>query len=86
MIAADEIRDLIRRRMPDAVVRLKDLTGGGDHWDAVVVSQAFEGKSPVEQHQLVYAALGEAMRERIHALQLKTYTPNSARSAGLLTE
>jgi stress-induced morphogen len=86
MIAADEIRDLIRRRMPDAVVELRDLTGGGDHWDAVVVSQAFEGKSPVEQHQLVYAALGDAMRERIHALKLKTYTPNGARSAGLLTE
>ena len=47
----------------------------GTHFDAVIVSPAFEGKRMVQQHQLVYAALGDRMREEIHALGMKTYTP-----------
>jgi acid stress-induced BolA-like protein IbaG/YrbA len=52
-----------------------DTTGGGDHFEALVVSDRFEGKGLVERHQIVYAALGDAMRARIHALTLKTLTP-----------
>ncbi|HEX9619969.1 MAG TPA: BolA family protein [Polyangiaceae bacterium] len=63
--------------MPDARVELKDLTGTRDHWEALVVSAAFAGKSLIEQHQLVYRALGEAMAGPIHALALKTYTPEA---------
>ncbi len=83
MITADEIRGLIQQAMPDAQVDLEDLTGGADHWRAVVVSQAFDGRSRIEQHQLVYASLGDEMKGRIHALQLKTLTPAQAAQAGL---
>ncbi len=48
----------------------------GTHFEAVIVSSAFEGKRMVQQHQLVYAALGDRMREEIHALGMKTYTPS----------
>ena len=76
MITADAIRELVQRSLPDAEVRLRDLTGGGDHWEATVISAAFEGRSLVEQHQLVYAALRPQMVSEIHALQLKTGTPS----------
>jgi acid stress-induced BolA-like protein IbaG/YrbA len=52
-----------------------DVRGDGQHWEAVIVSEAFEGLSRVRQHQLVYAALGERMREEIHALSMTTLTP-----------
>jgi stress-induced morphogen len=81
-----EIEELIRARIPGALVRLTDLTGGGDHWSAVVIAAAFEGKTLVEQHQMVYGALRDAMIERIHALELKTYSPARARAAGLIEE
>ena len=54
-----------------------DLTGTKDHWEAVIVSPAFSGKSRIQQHQMVYAALGELMAGPVHALALKTYTPES---------
>lgn len=57
---------------PEAKITLKDLTGGGDHWDLTMVAKEFQGKSLVEQHQLVYRALGEWMKEEIHALALHT--------------
>ena len=72
---ADEIERLIQSRLPDATVEVRDYTGGGDHFEATIVSSTFEGKSRVEQHQLVYAALGDLMKGPIHALALKTYTP-----------
>jgi stress-induced morphogen len=78
MISAGEIERLIRQSLPDARVTLRDLTGGGDHWEAVVVSGAFAGKTLVEQHQLVYAALREQMSGPIHALQLRTLAPDRA--------
>lgn len=56
---------------------LKDLTGTKDHYEALIVSQAFVGKSRIEQHQLVYAALGELMAGPVHALALQTYTPEA---------
>jgi acid stress-induced BolA-like protein IbaG/YrbA len=71
----DEIEGLIRHGLPETTVRVLDETGGGDHFQAVVVSPAFNGKGLVERHQLVYASLQGAMADRIHALSLKTYTP-----------
>jgi len=52
-----------------------EVAGDGQHFEAVIVSDAFAGKSRIQQHQLVYAALGERMREEIHALSMKTLTP-----------
>lgn len=74
---AEQIRSLLVQALPDARVELKDLTGTRDHWEAQVVSQAFAGKTLIEQHQLVYRALGDAMAGPIHALALKTYTPDA---------
>jgi stress-induced morphogen len=73
--AVDEIKRLIEQSIETTVVEVEDATGGGDHFQALVVSSAFEGKSRVQQHQLVYRALGDNMRERIHALALRTLTP-----------
>ncbi|MEE8556822.1 MAG: BolA family transcriptional regulator [Myxococcota bacterium] len=63
------------RDLPADHVEVQDLTGGGDHFKAVVVSRAFEGKTRIQQHQLVYGVLGEAMKGAIHALSLRTFTP-----------
>ncbi len=52
-----------------------EVTGDGHHWEAVIVSAAFQGKNKVQQHQLVYKALGDRMREEIHALSMQTLTP-----------
>jgi acid stress-induced BolA-like protein IbaG/YrbA len=78
MISPDQVEAMIKAEIPDAQVQVQDLTGGGDHLQAIVVSSAFEGKSLVKQHQLVYGALRQAMAtEAIHALALKTYTPEA---------
>lgn len=53
-----------------------EVAGDGHHWEAVIVSTAFDGKSRVQRHQLVYAALGDRMREEIHALSMRTLTPD----------
>ena len=71
----DEIRLMIERGLPGATVEVRDTTGGGDHFEAIVVSDRFEGLSLIERHQAVYGALGDAMRARVHALTLKTLTP-----------
>jgi len=52
-----------------------EVEGDGQHFNAVIVSPAFAGKRPIQRHQLVYAALGERMRAEIHALSMKTLTP-----------
>jgi stress-induced morphogen len=70
-----EIETMIARAIPGAKVEVRDYTGGGDHFEALVVSPSFEGKGLVERHQLVYKALGDAMRVQVHALTLKTLTP-----------
>ncbi len=79
---AEEVQKLIEAGLPDALVSVEDTTGGGDHFEALVVSNAFEGKSLVERHQVVYAALGDAMRQRVHALALKTLTPSQYKNQG----
>jgi acid stress-induced BolA-like protein IbaG/YrbA len=59
-----------------------EVLGDGQHFQALVVSLAFEGKNRVQRHQLVYAALGERMREEIHALSMRTLTPEEWRAGG----
>jgi stress-induced morphogen len=73
----DSVRRMLLQALPDADIELVDLTGGEDHYQARIVSEAFEGKTLIEQHQLVYRALGDAMHGPIHALALKTYTPEA---------
>ncbi len=83
MIEPEELQRLLTQAFPDASIDLVDLTGTKDHYQARVVSSAFAGKGPVEQHQMVYRALGDAMHGPIHALALKTYTPEAwAKSGG----
>lgn len=78
MISPDQVKAMILAEMPDAQVEVQDLTGGGDHYQVSVVSAMFAGKGLVQQHQMVYGALKQAMSsEAIHALALKTSTPNS---------
>lgn len=72
---AAEIEALIKAALPDAEVRIDDLAGDGDHYRAHVTSPAFAGKSRVQQHKLVYEALGGRMGGELHALQLVTAVP-----------
>jgi stress-induced morphogen len=72
---AEDIVERIKKTFPDAKVKAYDLTGGGDHWQLRVETAAFTGKSLVQQHQMVYGALGEWMKAEIHALKLDTATP-----------
>ena len=76
MDAAD-IERMIKDALPDAEVTIQDLAGDGDHYAATIVSQAFQGKSRVQQHQLVYAALQGRMGNELHALALNTRTPDA---------
>ena len=77
MINSEGVVALIRAQMPDADVVVTDLTGTMDHYDIRVRSQAFTGKSLLDQHRMVYAALEAARQDgRIHALQLKTEVPS----------
>jgi stress-induced morphogen len=77
MLEPDQVRALLLTAFPSADIDLVDLTGTRDHYQARIVSEAFAGRSLIEQHQLVYRALGEAMSGPIHALALKTYTPEA---------
>jgi len=71
-MAAEDIIALIRQGIPDAEVEIQDLAGDGDHYAATVVSPAFTGKSKIQQHQMVYGALGGRMGGVLHALKLTT--------------
>jgi stress-induced morphogen len=73
-----EIVERIRLTLPDAQVELKDLTGTQDHWHATVISAAFTGKSLIERHRLVMAALAAEMKGPIHALSLDVKAPHEA--------
>lgn len=75
-MAAADIEALIREALPDAEVTITDLAGDGDHYAARIVSASFAGKSRVQQHKLVYDALGGRMGGELHALQLTTAVPN----------
>jgi stress-induced morphogen len=72
---AHDIEKLIKERIPDAKVTIRDLAGDGDHYAAEVVAESFRGKSRVQQHQLVYEALKGNMGGALHALALQTGVP-----------
>jgi len=83
MVSPQQVEAMIKAELPDAQVQIQDLTGGGDHYQVTVVSSHFEGKGLVQQHQMVYRAVGQAMStEAIHALAVKTYTPQSWAATG----
>jgi acid stress-induced BolA-like protein IbaG/YrbA len=72
MVRPEDIQTWIEQGLECERVR---VAGDGHHFEAVVVSAAFRGKSRVQQHQLVYRALGDRMREEVHALSMQTFTP-----------
>ena len=72
MVRPEDIQAYIEQGLECELVR---VAGDGHHFEAVVVSAAFRGRSRVQQHQLVYRALGDRMREEIHALSMQTFTP-----------
>ena len=72
---AGEIKRLIKARIPDAEVTIRDLAGDGDHYAATVISESFRGKSRVQQHQIVYQSLKGQMGGLLHALALQTGVP-----------
>jgi stress-induced morphogen len=74
---AYEIENMIKEAFPNAKVVIEDLRGDGDHYAALVVAEEFRGKSRVQQHQLVYAALKGKMKNDLHALALTTQIPDA---------
>lgn len=66
--------DLIKSGLPDAEVKVEDMTGTRDHLDITVVSDVFKGKLLIEQHQILMDLLKEELKQRIHAVRLKTFT------------
>jgi stress-induced morphogen len=72
MPSPDAIRSRLLAAFPDAHIELTDLTGTRDHFQALIVTRLFDGKTRIEQHKMVYAALGELMNGDIHALALTT--------------
>lgn len=76
-MSVQALENLLRDAFPDAEIRIDDLAGDGDHYRAVIRSGAFQGKTRVAQHQMVYAALKGAMGGELHALALET-SPKSA--------
>lgn len=79
MVTTESIEHSIRSGL--ACERVEVL-GDGQHFQALVVSAAFAGKSRIQRHQLVYAAMGERMREEVHALSMKTLTPEEYGAGG----
>jgi stress-induced morphogen len=75
MVYPEAVREAIEKALPGAQVDVQDLTGTKDHFSATVVAPQFAGKSRIEQHKMVYAALGELMTGPIHALALTTRAP-----------
>jgi stress-induced morphogen len=78
MPSAEDIKERIERSISGAHADVEDYTGGGDHFRATVTAAAFEGRSRIEQHRLVYEVFGEEIGGPIHALSLKTQTPQKA--------
>lgn len=73
-----QITERLRAAFPDIKVELTDMTGGGDHWQGVFVSAGFAGKTMIQRHRAIYAALGELMHGPIHALTFKAQTPEES--------
>jgi stress-induced morphogen len=79
----EEITSRIQAAYSDAEVRLTDLTGTRDHWEALIISEAFEGLRLIKRQQGVYQALGELMAGPVHAFTMQTLTPSEAQEKGL---
>ena len=73
---AHEIEELIMKAFPDAIVKIEDMAGDGDHYSCYVETKLFAGKSRIQQHQMVYQALDGKMGGQLHALALQTKTPS----------
>ena len=83
MLDTDTVRKRIANALPGSEVEVRDLTGTGDHFEACVISPAFDGKSMVEQHKAIYAALQDLLKTgELHALALKTFTPEQWKTLG----
>ena len=78
MIAADEIQRRIQEALPGAEVEVNDFTGGGDHYEATVIAEQFDGKPMIARHRMVYAPLKDVLGGALHALALNTRTPAEA--------
>jgi stress-induced morphogen len=78
MPATDEVKQRIERALPGAQATVTDLTGGGDHLRAEVVYDGFAGLTRIQQHKLIYDVFGDEIGGPIHALSLKTTTPDGA--------
>jgi stress-induced morphogen len=76
MPSAHELKQRIEAELPGAQASVEDLTGGGDHFRAEIVSDRFDGLSRIQQHKLVYDVFGAEVGGPIHALSIKTSTPN----------
>lgn len=72
MLSTTDLKNLLVQAFPGALVEVSDLTGTSDHFQAVIVAPQFRGKSRIEQHQIVFGALGDRMSQEIHALSLST--------------
>ena len=79
MPSAEELKNRIEAAIPGSQVQVEDLTGGGDHFRAEVVSERFDGLSRIDQHKLIYDVFGDEVGGPIHALSLKTSTPGGTR-------
>jgi stress-induced morphogen len=77
VLSPDDVRKRILTALPGSHVEVTDLTGTSDHYEALVVAPQFVGASRIAQHQLVYRALGDAVGREVHALALKTMTPEA---------
>lgn len=77
------VKDLITKGLPDAYVEVTDLTGTKDHLGIMIVSDAFEGKMLIQQHQMIMDLLKESLKKEIHAVQLKTLTKQKADAQGI---
>ena len=86
MIEFQEVAQLIESNIENSTVKINDLTGTQDHLGILVISQAFEGKTLIDQHQMVMDVLKERLKDDIHAVQIKTLTPEKAVKKGFLPE
>ncbi len=75
-----EIEKLIKETLPDSIVEIEDLAGDGNHYSATIISSKFNGKSKIEQHKIVYAALKGKMGNELHALAIKTKEKNGSKN------
>lgn len=82
MMDPQEIAAILQAALPDCTAHVHDDAGDREHFSAEVVSSAFTGRTRIQQHQLVYAALGGRVGREIHALALKTWTPAAWKAAG----